>query len=790
MKQLFITGMLFLGCINQTTAQVWKHDINFENVNPNSGDSHTLKGVVDENDHTYLLKELTTTQGVFLYLNEYLPDGTNGFQISLGTVNPIYTNGHNSLGIAIDQNYIYVATEFHPTNVAAPHNTKVIAYPRTNPTFGINLMEMTGNFSVTDMALHNNKLYVYGNTAHNLDFLIPQTNLAIINSGQKVSVLMELDVSNVSANQSSTLNWITKVTYNSNVESGNIAVADNGLIYLSGTAENNARIGNGTGGVYHQINFPTAQAAGFVARFLSNGSPDPSFIPININNFQNNQNSTQHRDNIEDFKLDPQTNHLYLVVRNLIRKYSLSTVGTPPMIWQQILPGLTTNSNRLAISHCNEMYVTGIRVETFGPADYLHYYTQSLNKQSGAITTTMVSNDGAYGGNSQGEVILIQSDGDKVVAGDYKITSNSSHATGPFYVDYESMSAAPANYPSITYNELAYVGSFIGIYEDGVKGELTNDFVLTNSNNVEMYNFPCWQSIILNGSASTNETNHFIDLWKQNGATYQWYGTFGWLGGEAGTDNISQLAQAAGIQLTPGNYQIKLAVQNNCVGWLEKVVNFTITTETLNPLFNMNIIQSGGTTYSVACTSLANPPHAQHMWYVYNLTTNTIVPGSMVIWTAGASSYNYSGLSKQNAYRVIHVVRDPKGCAVQVNYYIQISMMRQASSGTIDEQTLEVELQEIESQLNTLSHNTIAPLSIDDITVFPNPTEGSFTLDYHYDQDAEVTLHSATGQAFLAHSITSNSRLSFDLTPYASGVYFMTIRTIDGHQLTQRVIKR
>lgn len=788
MKQLFISGMLLLGCIHQTNAQVWKHDINFENVNPNSGDSHTLKGVVDQDDHTYLLKELSTTQGSSIFLQEYLPDGSFYFQIPVATVNSSYPAAHNSLGIATDQNYVYVATEFHPPTAAGMHTTKVFAYQRNNLSSGVPLMEMNGEFSVTDIAIHNNKLYVYGNTAHNLDFLTPQTNNVIFtSSSQNEAVLIKIDVSGVSLNQATVLDWIKKVTYHSDAESGNMAVADNGSIYLSGIADNGTRIGDGTGVFYHGISFQTSQSAGFLARFDNNGVVDQNFTPITIANSQNNQNSTLYRDVIEDFKLDPQTNHLYLVVSNRIDKYSTSAIGTPPMVWQQILPGLTTNSNRLAISLCNEMYVTGIRVQPNGGTEFLHYYTQSLNKQSGAITTTMVSNDGAHGGNSQGEVILIQSDGDKVVAGDYHAATQWPNT--PFYVDYDSQNA-PANYPSITYDFNAVAGSFVGIYDDGVKGELTNDFILTNSSNVETYTFPCWQSIILNGSASTNETNHFIDLWKQNGATYQWYGTFGWLGGEAGTDNISQLAQAAGIQLTPGNYQIKLAVQNNCVGWLEKVVNFTITTETLNPLFNMNITQSGGTTYSVACTSLANPPHAQHMWYVYNLTNNLIVSGSMVNWTAGASNYNYSGLSKQNAYRVIHIVRDPKGCAVQVNYYIQISMMRQASSGTIDEQTLEVELQEIESQLNTLSHNTITPPSIDDITVFPNPTEGSFTLDYHYDQDAEVTIHSATGQAFLAHSIASNSRLSLDLTPYASGVYFMTIRTIDGHQLTQRVIKR
>lgn len=782
--------MLLLGCICQTNAQVWKHDIHFENVTPGSEVSHIVKGTIDQNDHTYLLKQLNNgSQGEWLFLQEYLPDGSNGFQTPLGPVNSIYPFSHNSCGITTDQQYVYVAIEYHPTNPLAPHLTKVLAIQRTNPTVALQIAEMYGVFRVTDMTIHNNLLYVYGNTEDDLEFLVPSTSLTLTNGGQQESVLLEINVSGVTPNhQEGVIDWIRKVTYNANAESGNVAVADNGLIYLSGMADKLTRIGNNTGGFYHTVNFTTAQSAGFVARFLSTGAPDPNFQPIVISNFQNPLNSTLHQDNIEDIQLDPQTDHLYLVVRNRIRKYSTSAVGNPPLVWSQDLPGLVTNSNRLAISQCNEMYVAGIRIQGATAPQFTHYYVQSLNKQTGAITTTMVSNDGTHGGNSQGEVILIQSDGDKVVAGDYDVVNPV--GGNYFYVDYESISSTPLNYPSITYDGNAFTGSFIGIYDDGVKGELTNDFVLTNSSNVATNSFPCWQSIYLNGSASTNETNHYIDLWKLSGGTYQWFGSLGWLGGQAGTDNVSQLAQAAGIQLTPGNYQIKFAVQNNCVGWLEKVVNFTITTETLTPTFSLTTIDNG-TTFGVTCTATGNPPHAEHMWYIFNVTTGTIVQGSMINWAPGVTSYARSGLSKQNTtYRVIHIVRDPRGCAAQVNNYIQVSMLTRSGLETLDEPTLTADMQEIESQLLAVSNQATNALSTDNISVYPNPTDGVFTLDYHYDQDAEVTLHSATGQAFLAKAITPNSLLSLDLTHFAPGVYFLTVHTADGHQVTQRVVRR
>jgi Secretion system C-terminal sorting domain len=80
-----------------------------------------------------------------------------------------------------------------------------------------------------------------------------------------------------------------------------------------------------------------------------------------------------------------------------------------------------------------------------------------------------------------------------------------------------------------------------------------------------LYNDP----ILFDGIASTGETRYYVDLWEWNGTMFNWIaaknGT-GWTPGQAGIFDVR--AEFSNIGLMDGRFKLKLAVANDCIGWL------------------------------------------------------------------------------------------------------------------------------------------------------------------------------------------------------------------------------
>jgi Secretion system C-terminal sorting domain len=99
--------------------------------------------------------------------------------------------------------------------------------------------------------------------------------------------------------------------------------------------------------------------------------------------------------------------------------------------------------------------------------------------------------------------------------------------------------------------------------------------------------FTTCQRIFLNGLASVNDQNHYIDVWKRatgSGSPFLWvgnYGASGWTGTPAGVVDITNAMENtfdAGY-----DYRIKMATQNACTGWVESTVDISVVAGVLPP---------------------------------------------------------------------------------------------------------------------------------------------------------------------------------------------------------------
>lgn len=83
----------------------------------------------------------------------------------------------------------------------------------------------------------------------------------------------------------------------------------------------------------------------------------------------------------------------------------------------------------------------------------------------------------------------------------------------------------------------------------------------------------------------------------------------------------------------------------------------------------------------------------------------------------------------------------------------------------------------------------INTVGLDNVTVFPNPTNGTFAIDLgaHY-SNVSIEVYSVLGQLVFAEQ--TDARIIHHQIDGAAGLYFVKIKTADGHQKIIRLIKK
>jgi len=92
-------------------------------------------------------------------------------------------------------------------------------------------------------------------------------------------------------------------------------------------------------------------------------------------------------------------------------------------------------------------------------------------------------------------------------------------------------------------------------------------------------------------------------------------------------------------------------------------------------------------------------------------------------------------------------------------------------------------------ETNTVTTTIVDNLSVsynltNKVFIYPNPTKGIITIDYPRDT-LNIKVYNQLGQ--LVHS-NKNSK-TIDISELTSGLYFITIETIDGKSSTKKIVK-
>lgn len=181
------------------------------------------------------------------------------------------------------------------------------------------------------------------------------------------------------------------------------------------------------------------------------------------------------------------------------------------------------------------------------------------------------------------------------------------------------------------------------------------------------------EDVYLNGTASQNETQYFIDLWRRPiGSTgaFSWVSGLGWTpNAQVGIINLTEAFANIGYYPLPGyEYQVKLAVANPpCVGWTQTLHEFTLNCceGTFNPDFGLSYGDAPGggpaslVAHSFNTYSSLNIPAVTHQWTVLASSNPDSGPYSLVsqiTTTSQGTVVVYDQAQPGIYYTVIHKI--------------------------------------------------------------------------------------------------------------------------------------
>ncbi|MBQ4803157.1 T9SS type A sorting domain-containing protein [Aquimarina sp. MMG015] len=220
-----------------------------------------------------------------------------------------------------------------------------------------------------------------------------------------------------------------------------------------------------------------------------------------------------------------------------------------------------------------------------------------------------------------------------------------------------------ANYARLLINPL---------YTGGVKqAEMAIDDIVIEEQNLEVDfhfedtdantkdTFCDGETILLNGSASQGEVRYFIDAWRRpigSTGSFQYVSGLGWTTGQLQTVNLTTLFAGNNVNFEAGyEYEIKVALGNDCIGWLPLTKRFTVLPNVgLDSNFIMNTSCAGNGTITVQVT--ATNPNAYQWWGLFETPTSIANGGTQIGPIQGGTTVTYSGLSRTKNYYIKHGV--------------------------------------------------------------------------------------------------------------------------------------
>lgn len=200
--------------------------------------------------------------------------------------------------------------------------------------------------------------------------------------------------------------------------------------------------------------------------------------------------------------------------------------------------------------------------------------------------------------------------------------------------------------------------------------------------------------------------------------------TYNWSTG-ATTEDVNGLAA--------GNYTVVVTDANGCAE------NFNATVGEPNTL-------SGSATSTPIATGNDG---------AVNLTVTGGTPPYTFDWDSGFSSNeDLSGLSVAGTYTCD--ITDANGCTTQVSVVVE-------------------------------SHVGFEDNALSQLNIYPNPSHGIVNIAFKADVETTIAIYNSVGQILMTTTNVGENIITLDLNDFASGVYILNIKTIDGLERNERV---
>ena len=297
---------------------------------------------------------------------------------------------------------------------------------------------------------------------------------------------------------------------------------------------------------------------------------------------------------------------------------------------------------------------------------------------------------------------------------------------------------------------------------------VTSIFNFEDAAGIQKTTFQCGEDVYMDGTASQNETNHYIDVWEVVNGNLVYVGALGWQGGPVtGPLNLSLY-----FNFVPGKtYQVKLAVQNMpCVGWVETVHQFTVAIPTGDANFNFTF--SGTTQQGLAIVNLAgnsNTLSMEHSWEVFRLTGvggSVITPAVLTVGWNNASTATINLAS--GSYSIIHHIRNID-CNVYETHAREIGLYwkNAGQKATLIENA-------INEQIETATS----------LQVYPNPSSGQINIkiDAAGSTEGRLAIYDMQGRLLrtIAEGNLTTEVYNYNFEQEPAGVYMIQLISKEG----------
>lgn len=310
--------------------------------------------------------------------------------------------------------------------------------------------------------------------------------------------------------------------------------------------------------------------------------------------------------------------------------------------------------------------------------------------------------------------------------------------------------------------------------------------------------FTTCEKIYLNGLASQNDQNHYIDVWRRPIGTqvpFVWVGNYGANGWTASPAGVVDITNAMDVSFLPNyEYRIKLATQNACVGWVESYRDITVISNTPNPVVHIesNVqgtpvtsIQSCQSIYLVETYESSHGNNYDH--YYLDLWMRDYNLGGSFQWIANSGSNGWTtGVLPQRLD--IKSIFSNQGISFIPGKEYQVKLALSNTCNPWVETTTNFNITNCIQGIQLSSGESIESSedkTIEKLSVFPNPV--SNTMNVSMRDYAKLEILNSVGQILLT---TIRNSSAVDVSGLKEGVYFVRITKPDGTVIETQFIKK